>query len=274
MANTSLSRLRNHQLNSPITIAMEEIEKALGSTVKNLSNRNYAKSLDFFRSRIDIGQTYHQISPDLIFDAIWNNRTSSWIVPREGKLIHPTAHLILRLASDAESDRILATHSSGLQSRLSARTLQEFFTNDLRAARSEKGSVECLHAEANLIAHWANLGYIEETAIRHHILQSLISHTRLYDHQADALIILFQLAGATFEAYADPLVVDRCFELLEGHNYTPPFHKYDRRYSDSSWNPEYCAGAHPDKDNIDHSQLKKKFVQVCASRANRRSPLS
>ena len=46
--------------------------------------------------------------------------------------------------------------------------------------------------------------------------QSLISQPALWDHQADALIILFKLAGATFEAYADPSVVDRCFELLKG----------------------------------------------------------
>ena len=60
---------------------------------------------------------------------------------------------------------------------------------------------------------------MEEAAIRNHILQSLISHPKLYSHQADALIILFKLAGATFEAYVDPAVVDRCFELLKA-NYT------------------------------------------------------
>ena len=58
---------------------------------------------------------------------------------------------------------------------------------------------------------------MEEPAIRNHILQSLIdiSHPKLYDHQADALVILFKLAGATFEAYADPSAVDRCFKLLK-----------------------------------------------------------
>ena len=47
----------------------------------------------------------------------------------------------------------------------------------------------------------------------------------------DALIILFKLAGATFEAYADPSVVDRCFELLKGHRYNPPWPSNYSNYS-------------------------------------------
>ena len=80
------------------------------------------------------------------------------------------------------------------------------------------GRAEGLCADTNLPAHWVNLGYVEE-AIRSHILQSLIdaSHPTLYDHQADALIILFKLAGATLGAYANPSVVDRCSELLKSH---------------------------------------------------------
>ena len=53
-----------------------------------------------------------------------------------------------------------------------------------------------------------NLGYVEEAAIRDRILQSLISHPKLYGHQADALTTLFKLMGATFEAYADPSVLN------------------------------------------------------------------
>ena len=71
--------------------------------------------------------------------------------------------------------------------------------------------------DSNLIARWANSGHVDQATIRNHILQSLISHPKLYDHQADALIILFKIAGATFEAYADPSVVDRCFELLKNY---------------------------------------------------------
>ena len=70
---------------------------------------------------------------------------------------------------------------------------------------------------ANLIASWANLGYVEESAIHDHILRSPTSFPKLCDHQASAIIVLFKIAGATFEAYADPSVVDRCFQLLKNH---------------------------------------------------------
>ena len=92
-----------------------------------------------------------------------------------------------------------------------------------------------VYVDANLIAHWANLGYVDETTIRNHILQSLISHPTLDDHQADALVILFKLAGATFEAYADPSVVNRCFELLQDHKYSNP-------YRDNGWDDDKVNG--------------------------------
>ena len=107
------------------------------------------------------------------------------------------------------------------------RILQEFSNDNLAAVwqketnRSDHVS-ENFYADANLIAHWTNLGIVEETAIRNHILQSLISHPKLYIHQANALVILFKVAGATFEAYADPSVVDRCFELLKYHSRRRP----------------------------------------------------
>ena len=70
--------------------------------------------------------------------------------------------------------------------------------------------------DANFLAHFVNMGYVKEAVICDHILQSLISHPEgLASHQADALVILFKLGGATFEKYVDPSVVDRCFELLK-----------------------------------------------------------
>jgi len=203
---------------------MGTIGEALGLVVGELSDKNYAQSLDFYRFWLGTGQTYTHIPSDQIFDAIWNNRASGNLgSPGYGRIIHSTAHLIPRFASDAESDHILAPYNSELRSRLSTRSLQEFSTNNLMVARYGRNTVGDFYADANLIAHWANLGYVEEAAIRDHILQSLISHPKLYDHQADALIILFKLAGTTFGAYADPSVVDRCFELLKGHSYTPPW---------------------------------------------------
>ena len=238
---------------------MEDIDKSLGLAVHQLSDENYAHSLAFYRFWFDIGQAYHPIPSDQILDAIWNNRgtSSSMIDPPKGKLIHSTAHLIVRFASDAESDHLLAPHSSGLRSRLCARVLREFFSGNLRAARSEQAVN--FYADANLIAHWVNLGYVEEVAIRNHILQSLISCPKLYDHQADAIIILFKLAGATFEAYADPSVIDRCFELLKDHKY------YNEDLINYNGHPEYHGYSNWVEllnRGKSYDLMKKELVQV------------
>ena len=47
------------------------------------------------------------------------------------------AHLIVRFVSDAESDHLLAPHSSELQSRLCARILREFFNMNLRVCSGD-----------------------------------------------------------------------------------------------------------------------------------------
>ena len=214
--------LRNRPHPPTATVPMEIIDRALCSVAGNLSDENYSESLTFYKSWFDIAQTHHQIPSDQIFDAIWKNRGTSSIDPGGGNLIHSTAHLVLRFARDVESDRVLAPHNSSLQSRLCARSLQAFLSKNLTVVRDKEenhggGADRDFYADTNLVAHWANIGYVEEAAIRHHILQSLISHPQLYDHQADAVTILLKLAGATFEAYADPSVVDRCFELLKDH---------------------------------------------------------
>jgi len=156
---------------------------------------------------------------------------------------------------------MLAPCSLELRTRLSTRTLLEFFANNLRVARSEKGSLVYFYAEANLLAHWANLGYLEEPAICH-ILQSLISHSILHDHQADALIILFRLAGATFEAYADPSVVSRCFELLKGHSYEPPYKANDNYYAYLSYCSSSLKKQECENDNNNYVRVKGELVQV------------
>ena len=192
---------------------MENISAALGSVLGSLSDQNYEKSLAHFRFWFEIGQTYSQISSELTFDTICNYR---WTGPSHNNFIFPTAHLIPRFVSDVESDPILAPHSAGLRSRFCTTILQNFFDTDLGVVYADRGWTEdSFYKDVNLIAHYANLGYIEEDTIRDHILQSLISHDRLYHHQAGALVILFKIAGATFGAYVDPVVIDRCFEALE-----------------------------------------------------------
>jgi len=203
---------------------MRYIEETLRNTVGGVShNKNYEQLFAFYRLWFDIGLTYRHGPSDPIMDDILNENLRDSADIRHGELIYSIAHSILRFASDAESDPILAPHSLGLQSRLCARILSEFFDYNLGAISNTfyPGIFRIFYADANLIAHWANLGYVEEAAIRNHILQSLISHPKLYGHQVDALYILFTIAGATFGAYAEPAVVDRCFELLRG--YSHPF---------------------------------------------------
>ena len=205
---------------------MDRIRGILDPIVPKLSDENYERSFAIYRFWFDIGQTYHPLPSDFALNTILNNRTTDSIDAGRGELIHTTAHLTPRFANDVESDCILAPHNAGLQSRLCTRILQDFIKNNLGIVqdvnngmniRYRDSSTKPFYTNTNLIARWANLGYVEEAAISDHILQSLIdiSHRKLWEHQANALIILFKLAGATFEAYAGPSVIDRCFELLK-----------------------------------------------------------
>ena len=235
------------------TLAMSNIKQALNSVATKLSDENYAESLTFYRLWFDIGQTYLQITSDQAFDAIWDGRGNGSINSADGKLIHSTAHLTLRFAGDidASPESIPALPTSELRSRFCTRSLQEFFSDNLEVVYYKEnnrgeGPLGNFYTNVNLIARCANLGYVEEAAIRNHILQSLVSHQKLYDHQADALVILFKLAGATFEVHADPSVVDRCFELLQNHVY------YNHHRGDGWYQRQVNA----------YDQMKRELVQV------------
>jgi len=223
-----------------------EIGNALGSVVDKITDQNYKQSLACFRFWIKTGQTYCQPVPDdplepgysktlsdyILGAFVGHERTTTLTGPGRSTrgaspLVHPAAHLILRLARDVESDHLLAPHGEGFRTRLSAKILLEFFRTNLTLVRGDSypNHSQSFRTNTNLIAHCINLGHVEEDAIRNHIIQSLTAHPTLYDHQADALIILFKLAGATFETYADPSVVDRCFDLLKDHDFRDPAKK-------------------------------------------------
>jgi hypothetical protein len=209
---------------------MDSIQKVMSSALGKISDENYEQTLAFYRFWFEIGQIHHQIPSDLVFNTVLDSRAEISTAPSDDRLTHPDARLILRFASNAESDRTLAPHSVGLQSRLHTRILKEFFGGNMELVRttetaSLEGPAEYFHANTNLIAHLINFGYVEEETIRNRILQSLIDHPlKLRDHQADALITLFKLAGPTFEAYVDPSVIDRCFKFLNAHRH--PFWKW------------------------------------------------
>jgi len=178
-----------------VTIAMEDVEKALGSVIYNLNDANYARSLASCRSLFEIGQTYYRFPSDLIFNAIWNNRpmvVPSMSLRHGGGLIHRNSHLIVRLASDAESDHVLAPYSSGLQSRLCARSLQEFFSYNIGGAWSMEvagywnDSEGGFYADTNLVTgpttdSWRN----PQSAITSysHLSTSLIQNCTITRHK-------------------------------------------------------------------------------------------
>ena len=198
-----------------------EFQDHLRSKVRDLSDENYEESSAFYRFWFRIGITHSEITPDQILgDIMALSGSSLGVSYKDDKLFHTTSrtHLIIRFASDVESDSTLAPHTAGLQSRICTATLRSFFvTNFVRMFLSKGTWEDEFISNVNFIAVWANLGYVEESVIRNDILQSLIFEPKLRNHQVDAIIILFKIAGATFEAYADPSVVDRCFKLLKDH---------------------------------------------------------
>ena len=191
---------------------MENFQAALNKKIAELSDKNYDQTLAFFRLWFEIGQTQSKIPPDAVLCALRTYRSPN---STDHNLTDQTAYLVLRFASDAESDHILAPHSVELQSRLCAESLRLFFDTDLGVAYNQGPWDRSYNTHVNLLAHYINLGYVGETAVRDHILQSLISHSTLRDHHTYALVVLFKIAGATLAAYADPTVINRCFGLLK-----------------------------------------------------------
>jgi len=192
---------------------MKNIQTVLDKTIAGLSDQNYEQSFAFLRLWFEIAHTYSTIPPNAILHALQTYyRTRSF----PDNLIDSAAHLVLRFAGDAESDHILAPHSTGLRSRLCTDALRVVFDTDLAVMYNQYSWTSSYFTDVNIIAHCVNLGWVEEAVIRNYILQSLISHPTLSGHQVYAFVILFKTAGATFETYADPTAIDRCFEILKG----------------------------------------------------------
>ena len=199
---------------------MSSLRSTLENLIEELSEKNYDESFAQYCFWLKIGNAYgHITSVAQVGNDLWR------IVPphalKHQELIHPTVHLLFRFIGDMEADQKVSRYAYGLHKYRCTSVLYGFFEDNLSLVRSEQSfgnRTDTFLTGVNLIAYWANLGYVEEEIIRDQILQSLISHPKLYGHQAEALTILFKLAGATFAAYADPPVVSRCFELLRSHN--------------------------------------------------------
>ena len=198
------------------TLSMSTLRDNLRDLVENLSEKNYDESFAQYRFWFDIGRAHGHITPK---DQVYNDTRRIVGPDPSEELIHPTAHLLIRFIGDLEADQKTSNHAVGLHEQHSASALHSFFEENLLHAKFKYLGKRDFLTRVNLIAYWANLGHVEEETIRNYILQSLTSHPVLYHHQAEALFILFKLAGATFGAYADPSVIDNCFELLKGHSH-------------------------------------------------------
>lgn len=206
---------------------MENITKGLSAALYDLSEQNFQRTLASYRLWLEIEQTYFpQTTPNLIFNAIWEGRAGGSRYP-----INPVSPLVLRFINSAESDSVLASHCPGLRNRFCKNLVKKFFELNLRGGLDYRWSE--FYPDVNLIAHCVNLGYISEDAIRNHILQSL-SPPRMLHHQAAALCILFKIAGATFDAYVDPSLVDRCFALFRGYEWFTYMEKYEKQLAQVS----------------------------------------
>ena len=76
-----------------------------------------------------------------------------------------------------------------------------FFEKSLALVKLRNKDRSSFFTGVNLIAHWINLGYVNEALTRDYIPPSLISHPGVYVHGVEALILLFKPAGSTIEAY-------------------------------------------------------------------------
>ena len=191
------------------------IQRTLCDIAEKLSEENYDESFAQYRFWLDIGITRGRLAVQDQVDG------DMWKIIRSGslkELVKPAVRLFIWFIGDVEAARAASGDASSLHMRYCTSRLDRFFDENLDLTRSwNETRATSFLTDMNLIAHWVNLGYVEEAMIRNYILQSLTSHPKLHSHQADALITLFKLAGVTFEAYADTSVVDRCFELLKGH---------------------------------------------------------
>ena len=197
---------------------MSNFSVTLQKLVGNISEQNYDETLAQYCFWLDLGTAHGHIHKDQVDSDAWRIAWSNPSVNDGIQLVHPTLGLFFQFIGDME-DKIESQCASDYHKKRCTEVVAECLEQNLGIVESGWHAGTFL-TKINLIARWANFGYVEEAVIRNHILQSLSSHPKLHKHQADALIILFRLAGATFNAYVEPSTFERCFQLLQGryHN--------------------------------------------------------
>jgi len=208
-----------------------------------ISEENYDRTISAYHFWMDLGAAHGGVSNHRLYNDILGSASTShnsikaphWDVytiikynntsqyTPQGQLIHKNAHLLLRFITDAELDPALSTQAIGLHDQLCRESLKQFFRQSLDyiPGGPEEPTSEQLcefYTRANLIAHWVNLGHVRLEDVRDHILQSLAFQPTVHPHQLNSLMILLKISGATFAAYVDPSVMDRCCDLLKPRN--------------------------------------------------------
>jgi len=156
---------------------MSNLRATLQDLLDKLSEKNYDESLARYRFWLNIGSAHgHITSMVQVSDNLWRIAPPNALMHPE--LIHPTAQLLIHFIGDIERDQKFSMYTLGLHKRYCTSRLHSFFEENLSLVRSEDSHgnrTSSFLTKVNLIAHWTNLGYMEEDIIRDQILQSFIS---------------------------------------------------------------------------------------------------
>ena len=231
------------QLALPRHTFMMDISWPVSKLLDRLSEENYDRTLSAYRFWIELGVAHGGVSTQELYHYIlsytklhpitipylkqiykpptYPGDSGSYKNVVYGRLIHSNAHLLLRFISDAELDPALSTYAIGLHDRLCRESLEQFFRQSLDYIGLTEPTPEQLcefYTRVNFIAHWVNLGYVKLEDVRDHILQSLALQPTVHLYQLSSLVILLKISGATFAAYVEPEVMDRCCDLIKPSN--------------------------------------------------------
>ena len=193
----------------------------LSGLLDDLSEENYEQTVSEYRFWMKFGVTHGWIRDDLLFDDIWNRMYTDLVYPTSDRLIHPTAHLLIRFIADVGLDPALSAYVSSTHDRLCRVSLEGSVDNNLSfmsGNRWHDNRLGRFYTNVNILAHHINLGYLNLEDVRDRILQSLAFHPTVHPHQFNSLVILLKISGATFAAYVDPSVMERCCDLLKPSN--------------------------------------------------------
>ena len=192
----------------------------LNKLVLGLSEKNYDQTLSDYRLWMGIGVTHGWIPDDQLYNDILASMKPELVDPPSGQVIHGTSHLLVRFITDVGLDPVLSTFVSGTHERLCHQSLKNFFAINLDFVMRDASLPEFrrIYTDVNFLAHWANLGYLNVEDVRSHILQSLTFRPTTFTYQSNSLAVLLNISGATFAAYVDSSVMDRCCDVLKSVN--------------------------------------------------------